>query len=131
MQPAKANARACTGDGPATPALSSTIDAVPLVPENCRSPTHFRSTMVGGFADTGAIVSFGEAPAKRRLRPRCYEWTTDCGGTAAVSDSARGAFGTSTGRFENTALIISQPSGRITSRYDSRWPNGLSGPHDS
>src|SRR6476646_8494812 len=115
------------------PALSSVIDALPLVPENCRSPIHFRSTMVGGFADTGAIVSFSDAPAKRRLRSRCYEWTTEWGGgaTAVVSESPRGAFGTSTGRFENTALIISQPSGRITSRYDSRCPNGLSGPHDS
>ena len=31
MQPASAKPSACTGDGPSTPALSSVIDALPLV----------------------------------------------------------------------------------------------------
>src|SRR5689334_21732310 len=129
MQPVNANASAWTGDGPATPALSRVIDALPLVPENFSSPIHSRSTMVGGFADTKQIVAFRDAPTKRWARLRCYEWTTDCDeATPAGSESARGAFGMSTGRFEKTALINSQPSGRMTSRYVSKWPNGLSGP---
>ena len=38
MQPASAKPSACTGDGPATPALSSVIDALSLVPASTRSP---------------------------------------------------------------------------------------------
>jgi len=59
--------------------------------------------------------------------------SADCGWRATDASGSDGAdgFGSSTGRFEKSALIASQPSGRITSRYDSRCPNALSGPHDS
>src|SRR5881628_1886764 len=56
MQPASANASACTGDGPATPALSSVIEAGPLVPERIRLPVHVRSTTVGGLATSGIVA---------------------------------------------------------------------------
>ena len=49
MHPPSANASACTGDGPATPALSSVIDARSLVPENLRWQIQVRSRTVGGF----------------------------------------------------------------------------------
>jgi hypothetical protein len=53
MHPASANASACTGEGPATPALSSVIEALPLVPERTSAPVQVRSTTVGALATTG------------------------------------------------------------------------------
>src|SRR3954451_11634069 len=53
MQPAIAKPSACTGDGPAAPALSIVIDVLWLVPENFRSPIQVRSTTVGGFDTQG------------------------------------------------------------------------------
>jgi hypothetical protein len=49
MQPASAIPSACTGDGPARPALSIVSAASPLVAENLSSPIQLRSTTVGGF----------------------------------------------------------------------------------
>src|SRR4051795_3560127 len=67
MQPASANASACTGDGPATPALSSVIDAGPLVPERIRLPVQVRSTTVGGLATSGIVACHVQMePARSR-----------------------------------------------------------------
>ena len=100
MQPASAKASVCTGDGPATPALSRTIDAWLLVPENLRSPIQVRSRVIGGLGT-----------AYRAAECECR---------AGASGRLGGTGGVNTGRFENTALISSQPIGRMTSRYVSR-----------
>ena len=77
--------------------------------------------MVGGVDDVGVL--HGSEGAGGGLRK------ADCvgGGASGIAD----AFGTKIGRFEKSALTASHPSGRMTSRYDSRWPKPLSGPHDS
>src|SRR5437588_11763534 len=54
MQAASAKASACTGDGPACPALSSVMAASPLRPPNTRWRSHTSCTVTGGFI--GAIV---------------------------------------------------------------------------
>ncbi len=52
MQPARAIARACTGEGPAAPWLSTVTVACSDVAENKRSPRQTRSATVGGLNDT-------------------------------------------------------------------------------
>src|SRR5206468_5368296 len=111
MQPASAKPRACTGEGPATPAPSSIIDAVPLAPENLRSPTHVRSTTVGGFRTPG-IVTVPGAPGYRAAE--CPAGASTIGGLD-ISGPPAGRW--KTGRPEKTALISNQPSGRITRKY--------------
>ena len=52
MQPASANASACTGDGPACPALSSTIDASPDWPVEHEIVLPDQFDVVGAFMAT-------------------------------------------------------------------------------
>src|SRR4051812_127597 len=58
MQPASANARACTGEGPATLSPSMVMEVTPETPENCRPPIHVRSATVGGLLTSGILPDF-------------------------------------------------------------------------
>jgi hypothetical protein len=49
MHPARLKTSVCTGDGPASPELSSTIDAPPDLPSNTRSCVQTIETVVGAL----------------------------------------------------------------------------------
>src|SRR5262249_54376993 len=59
MQAASESASACTGDGPACPALSRTIDASPECPSKMRSRVQTISSVIGAL---GATVLGGRQP---------------------------------------------------------------------
>src|SRR3954453_4516732 len=138
MQPASANASACTGDGPATPALSSVIDADPLVPERIRLPVQVRSTTVGGLATSGIVACHVQMEP-----PRSRSTQTKTGISpffasfpvpsyrAAERPGTGAACGGKIGLFVTIDLIATHASGRTTSRYVSTCPKALFGPHAS
>ena len=64
MQPASANARACTGEGPAALSPSIVMEVTPETPENCRPPIHVRSATVGGLLTSGILPDFGPHDAR-------------------------------------------------------------------
>ena len=48
-QPARAQASACTGEGPAALSPSNVVDVAPETPANLRSPIQVRSATIGGL----------------------------------------------------------------------------------
>src|SRR5687768_8518274 len=61
MQPARARARACTGEGPALPSESTTTGAWPARPRKRRSPSQVSSTSTGGFPSAKLALHGHEA----------------------------------------------------------------------
>src|SRR6185503_16963283 len=61
MQPARARASDCTGDGPARPSESTTTGAWPAWPRKRRSPSHVSSTSTGGLLSANLALHRHEA----------------------------------------------------------------------
>src|SRR5258706_2859186 len=71
MQPARARARAWTGEGPAVPSESTTIAACPAWPRKRRSPSQVSSTSTGGLPSAKLALhghEAGDPLLQRRVR---------------------------------------------------------------
>src|SRR4029453_12733162 len=71
MHPARARARACTGEGPAVPSESTTTGAWPAWPRKRRSPSQVSSTSTGGLSSANLALHGHEARdalLQRRMR---------------------------------------------------------------
>src|SRR5436190_245302 len=68
MHPASANASACTGEGPAFPPLSSTIDASADVPLKTRSCSQISSSVIAGCADHAGPQTSPNAASRAGIR---------------------------------------------------------------
>src|SRR4051794_5258098 len=93
MQPARAKASACTGDGPACPALSSTMDACPELPARTSSRSQTSSTVVGAFMRP--IVALRAAETSGGL------------GTGALAEQARQGEPSERKRHEQVGQVVS------------------------
>lgn len=120
MHPASAAARAVTGEGPATPALSSVRDggaATTAGPEapgprpNRMSPSHVRSTP--RFDEEATSESYRIGSRAQGTVPR----HPGAGPHQAVGTLVAEAGAFSTRRAGMIELIPSQPAGNMTSRY--------------
>src|SRR6185436_12993015 len=69
MQPARARASDCTGDGPARPSESTTTGACPAWPRKRRPPSQVSSTTTGGLP-SAKLALHGHEPGDPLLQRR-------------------------------------------------------------